>query len=67
MPLRVFDYRGNARESAVINAMYYAINNKADIINLSLGQSQFSYSRQYDKIMQLAYDNGIIVVIASGN
>lgn len=67
MPLRVFDYRGNARESAVINAMYYAINNKADIINLSLGQSQFSYSRQYDKVMQLAYENGIIVIIASGN
>lgn len=47
--------------------MYFAIKNKANIINLSLGQSQFSYSEQYDEIMRLAYENGIIVVIASGN
>lgn len=67
MPLRVFDYQGNAKESNIINAMYYAINHKANIINLSLGQSQFAYSNQYDEIMKLAYDNGIIVVIASGN
>lgn len=67
MPLRVFDFKWNARESSVINAIHYAINHKADIINLSLGQSQFSYSHQYDKIMQLAYDNGIVVIIAAGN
>lgn len=67
MPLRVFDFKGNAKERDIINAMYYAINRKVNIINLSLWQSQFIYSDQYDDIMKLAYENGIIVVIASGN
>lgn len=67
MPLRVFDFKWNAKESDIINAMYFAINRKVNIINLSLWQSQFIYSEQYDDIMRLAYENGIIVVIASGN
>lgn len=47
--------------------MYYAIHHKANIINLSLGQSQFAYSNEYDTIMKLAYDNGVVVVVAAGN
>jgi subtilisin family serine protease len=67
MPLRVFDFAWNAREKDIINAMHFAISKKVNIINLSLGQSQFSYSNQYDEVMKLAYENGIIVVIAGGN
>lgn len=67
MPLRVFDFKGNAREENIIKAMNYAINHNANIINLSLGQSQFSYSSKYDDAMKKAYDNGIIVVVAAGN
>lgn len=47
--------------------MYFAIDKKADIINLSLGQSQFIYSSQYDEVMKMAYENGIVVVVAAGN
>lgn len=67
MPLRVFDFKWNAREDAIINAMYYAINHKANIINLSLGQSQFAYSTKYDEVMKMAYEKGVIVVVAAGN
>ena len=67
MPLRVFDFKGNAREGNIINAMNYAISHHANIINLSLGQSQFSYSSKYDDVMKRAHDNGIIVVVAAGN
>jgi subtilisin family serine protease len=67
MPLRVFDFKGNAREESIINAMYYAINNNVNIINLSLGQSQFNYSTRYDEVMKKAYENGVIVFIAAGN
>ena len=67
MPLRVFDFKGNAREESIIKAMNYAISHNANIINLSLGQSQFAYSSKYDDVMKKAYDNGIIVVVAAGN
>lgn len=67
MPLRVFDFKWNAREDNIINAMNYAIDNRANIINLSLGQSQFSYSQKYDEVMKKAYENGVIVVVAAGN
>lgn len=67
MPLRVFDFKGNAREESIINAMYYAISHHANIINLSLGQSQFAYSTKYDEVMKKAYENGIVVVVAAGN
>ena len=67
MPLRVFDFKGNAREESIIKAMGYAISHNANIINLSLGQSQFAYSSKYDDVMKKAYDNGIIVVVAAGN
>lgn len=56
MPLRVFDFKGNAREDNIIKAIRYAIDNKANIINLSLGQSQFTYSRKYDDLMEYAYE-----------
>ncbi len=67
MPLRVFDFAWNAKESAIINAMHYAISKKVNIINLSLWQSQFIYSNQYDEVMKMAYEKGIIVVIAGWN
>lgn len=67
MPLRVFDFQWNAKTSSILNAIYYAINKKANIINLSLGQTQFAYTREYDDIMRLAYENGVVVIIASGN
>lgn len=67
MPLRVFDFKWNAREDNIIKAIRYAIDNKANIINLSLGQSQFTYSRKYDDLMKYAYEKWVIVVIAAGN
>lgn len=67
MPLRVFDFKWNAREDNIVKAMDYAISHHANIINLSLWQSQFAYSTRYDDVMKRAYENGIIVVIAGGN
>jgi cell wall-associated protease len=67
MPLRVFDFKGNASEANIIKAMNYAIDNHANIINLSLGQTQFAYSTKYDDVIRRAYENGVVVVIAAGN
>ncbi len=67
MPIGVFNSGGTSSYDYVIKGMRYAINNWANIINLSLGGSQFSYSNKLDSIIKLAYDKGIIVVIAAGN
>ncbi len=67
MPLRVFDVQWDAREYDIIQAIYYAIEHGANIINLSLGQTQFQYSERFDDVIRKAYENGIAVVIAAGN
>ncbi|MFZ4461465.1 MAG: S8 family serine peptidase [Patescibacteria group bacterium] len=50
-----------------MNAMNYAIDNGANIINLSLGKSQFAYSANFDAVIKKAASKNIITVIASGN
>jgi len=67
MPLRVFDIEENTKEWWIIEALNYAIDNEANIINLSLWQSQFKYNTDYDEVIKRAYDNNIIVVIAAWN
>lgn len=68
MPLRVFSDDGAASDDNVIRAMNYAIDNGANIINLSLWWSQFeTYSDKFDSVVKRAYDKGIVVVIAAWN
>ena len=57
MPLRVFDTKGEAETDNIVKAMNYAIDNGANIINLSLGQSQFAYTNKFDAVIKRAYDN----------
>lgn len=52
----------------IIEWIYYAVDNWANIINLSLWWNQFNwYDKSYDEALKYAYDNNIIVVIAWGN
>lgn len=67
MPLRVFGIDGEVSTDKIVDAIKYAIDNGANIINLSLGQSQFKYSTSYDDIIRRAYDENIVVVIAGWN
>jgi subtilisin family serine protease len=67
MALRVFDIDENSSVESVISAIDYAIENWANIINLSLGQTQFKYSNEFDEIIKKAYLNNVIVVIAAWN
>jgi len=39
MPIQVGDYNGNMSNTAVIDGVLYAINNGADVVNMSLGMS----------------------------
>ncbi|WP_179886479.1 S8 family serine peptidase [Bacillus sp. es.034] len=65
MPIDAFFNEESAYSSDVIEGIYYAVNNGADIINMSLGSYQ--YSSVYNDAIQYAYNNGVVVVAAGGN
>ena len=79
MPLDVFNGSKGASDADIVNAIYYAANNGADVINMSLGSTYYnanlsgfkryepySYSLYYDALTY-AVSQGITVVIAAGN
>jgi len=65
MVLRVLDGEGYGTTDKVAEAIDYAVNNKADIINLSFVGTGKSLT--LEKAIQRAYDAGVIVVAAAGN
>jgi len=72
MPLQIFDlFKTNSFLSAIIqefniiNAIIYAVNNKAKIINCSFGSganSQFIYDA-----INYANQNGVLIIVSAGN
>ena len=65
MPVKVLDYKGNGNDFLVAQGIYYAVDNGADIINLSLGGATSSTTLR--DAVAYAYANGVVVVAASGN
>jgi len=65
MPLRVLDSQGNGDISDIVEAVYYAINNKADIINLSFAGTK--NDPRLEEAIKRAKDKNIMVVAAAGN
>lgn len=65
MPLKALDEKGEGKINDVVRAIDYAINNGADIINLSF--SGLSYNQGFKEAVERAYRAGIIVVAAAGN
>jgi thermitase len=64
MPLRVCD-RDGCPDSAIIDAVYYAADNGADVINLSLGGSFGSAAEQ--QAIDDAWSKGLVIAASSGN
>lgn len=65
MALKAFDETGNADVIQVVEAVRYAIENGAQIINASWGG--FDRSRALEEIIAEAHQAGILVVAAAGN
>jgi len=65
MPLKVLDASGSGLVSDIIEAISYAVDNGARVINVSLSGTFFS-TPEYDAIKR-ARDNGVLVVAAAGN
>lgn len=64
MPLRVCDENG-CPTSAIVDAIYHATNNGADVINMSIGG--IVKSRAEERAVNDAWSNGLVIVASSGN
>ncbi len=66
IPIKVFDdSTEKARTDIICEAIYYAVNKGADIINMSL--SGEGYSTAMETAIKDAYNNGVVSVAAAGN
>ena len=63
--LKVLDKNGNGNMESLVNAVNYAISQKVDIINMSLG-CRVNIS-EFQDVIKKAINNNIVVVSASGN
>ncbi|RDY29784.1 serine protease [Romboutsia weinsteinii] len=63
--LKAIDRTGSGKLSWVVNAIYYAIEKKVDIISMSLGMS--SSNEKLEKAIKEAVNNNILIVCAAGN
>ncbi len=65
MPVRVLDSK-NASLINVINGIFYAVDNGADVINISLGAA-FNNCRSLEDAINYAESNNITVIVCAGN
>ena len=65
MNLKVVDNIGSGLVKTVIEAIYYAVNNGAKVINMSMVGS--GVEPDIKKAIQFAYEHGVTVVAAAGN
>ncbi|MBN2444322.1 MAG: peptidase S8 [Spirochaetales bacterium] len=65
MPLKVLSQQGSGSTVDIAEAIVYAVDNGANIINMSLGS--YGYSDILKDACDYAYKNNVIVVAAAGN
>ena len=65
MPIKVLDADGEGYYSDIVDGIYWAVDNGADIINLSLGGEENLQSME--EAVDYAWEHGVLIVGASGN
>ncbi len=63
--VRAFDPTGNGEEDDAAAAILYAVQMGAKVINMSFGDSNFSFVLR--DVIRFAYDNGVVLVGSAGN
>jgi subtilisin family serine protease len=66
MPVRVVP-NGDERDKDIANGIYYAIDNGAQIINMSFGKGYSPQKDVVDKAVQYAESKGVLIVHSAGN
>jgi len=72
MPVKVLDDQGYGTAESVADGVYFATNNGADVINLSLGWpvengEPYDPGTTVEDAIAYAYDAGVTIIAASGN
>ncbi|WP_053221591.1 S8 family serine peptidase [Limnoraphis robusta] len=68
MPIRVMADEQGAWVDDLVSGIYYAVNNGADVINMSLGfYDDYNNWTPLQQAVQFATENGVVVVSAAGN
>lgn len=67
MPIKALDAQGNGNSTYVSNAIIWAADHGANIINLSLGGNGFSHDTQLAEAVSYAFKKNILLVAAGGN
>jgi subtilisin family serine protease len=65
LPVKVLDENGEGEVSNIVKGIKYAVDNGADIINLSFGTN--SKSKEIEEAINYAKSKGVFVVAAAGN
>lgn len=67
MPLKVADAAGDMPLSAVTEAVLYAIDNGAAVLNMSLGSPDPAAEAFFQPLMTAAFDGNVVTVASAGN
>lgn len=65
MPLRIFDSNGDTNDALIIRAIYYAVDNGADVINMSFGS--YEDSIEVEEAIDYAILNHVFVICSAGD
>ncbi len=65
MPVKVLDSNGSGTDGTVASGITWAADHGANVISMSLGDTQ--YSSTLDTAVQYAYAKGCVIVAAAGN
>ncbi|WP_406661795.1 S8 family serine peptidase [Methanolobus sp. ZRKC3] len=70
MPVKVLGDNGSGTLSVLVDGIYYAAENDADVISMSLGFPPHVNARRLAPLfpaLDTAYSNGVVIVAAAGN
>lgn len=68
MPVKVLDYTGSGSASALANGLYFAADNGADVVNMSLSWAAgYNPGSTVANAIAYAYNAGVTLVAAAGN
>ena len=65
-PIKAFSSSGNGNVYTISEAIYYAVNNGANLINMSFGGSG-DFPRVLSDALDYANQNGVVLIAAAGN
>ena len=66
MPIKVMDDQGNGALTDIVNGIYFAVNNGAQVINMSFGFGN-NPTLSLETAVDYAYNNGVTMVCSAGN